>query len=169
MEDQNLLELVRQSKNGDAQALEKLVASCQPAAFRLALSILDDPSEADDVAQDAFIKAIRGISTYREQASFTTWLYRIIVNDCLGKLRRRRARQRLGRLLTNLFFQSAKDDMPPEKQATAAQLTVLCPDVAQCAQSRFFSPVGIRVQVKHRGNEASVISSVTATVLPDPT
>ncbi len=117
MDDQNLQELVLKSKNGDAQAVEKLVMACQPAAFRLALSILDDPSEADDVAQEAFIKAIRSMPTYRGEASFRTWLYRIIVNSCLGRLRNRRARQRLGQLLTDLFRHSSKEDMLPEGQA----------------------------------------------------
>ncbi len=116
MDNQNLLELVRQSKYGDAQALERLVAACQPAAFRLALSILDDPAEAEDVTQEAFIKAMRSISAYREQASFTTWLYRIIVNTCLGRLRKKRSRQRLSHLLFDMFFQAGKDAPHPEKQ-----------------------------------------------------
>jgi RNA polymerase sigma-70 factor (ECF subfamily) len=117
MDDQNLLELVRQSKNGDAQALERLVSACQPAAFRLALSILDDPAEADDVTQEAFIKAIRSISAYREEARFQTWLYRIIVNSCLGRLRKRRTRQRLGQLLTDRFRHTRQGEALPERQA----------------------------------------------------
>jgi RNA polymerase sigma-70 factor (ECF subfamily) len=117
MDDQNLLELVRQSKNGDPQALEKLVASCQPSAFRLALSILDDPAEADDVTQEAFIKAMRGISAYREEASFSTWLYRIIVNNCLGRLRKKRTRQRLSQLLFERLRGTSQEDAPVEKRA----------------------------------------------------
>ncbi len=117
MDDQNLAELMRQSKNGDPQAMEKLVSTCQPAAFRLALSIMDDPAEADDVAQDAFIKAIRSMSAYRGEASFSTWLYRIIVNHCLARLRAQRARQRLVSVLADLFRQSAKGNLHPESQA----------------------------------------------------
>src|SRR4030065_2455721 len=101
----NLVERVHQSRNGNSQAVEKLVKSCQPTAFRLALSILDDPDEADDVAQDALIQTIRAITSYRAEASFQTWFYRIIVNNCLGKLRKRRTRERLSRLLT-VFFES---------------------------------------------------------------
>ncbi len=116
MDDQNLLELVRKSKEGNAQALEELVSCCQPGAFRLALSILDDPAEADDVAQDAFIKAMRGLQAYREEAGFKTWLYRIIVNDCLGKLRKRRARERLSQLVADIFRRSTQDEAHPESQ-----------------------------------------------------
>ncbi len=144
MDDQSLQELVLKSKNGNAQALERLVASCQPAAFRLALSILDDPAEADDVAQEAFIKAIRGLSAYREDAGFKTWLYRIIVNSCLGRLRKKRARQRLGHLLTNLFFQAARDDTPPEKQAIQDESSQLVMQAVDSLDDAHRLPVVLR-------------------------
>ena len=123
MNDQNLVELVRQSRNGNSQAVEKLVKSCQPTAFRLALSILDDPDEADDVTQDALIQTIRAIPSYRAEATFQTWFYRIIVNNCLGKLRKRRARQRLNRLLTDLFRYEPRETAPPEKQTIQDEST----------------------------------------------
>jgi len=123
MNDQNLVELVRQSRNGNSQAVEKLVKLCQPTAFRLALSILDDPDEADDVAQDALIQTIRAIPSYRAEATFQTWFYRIIVNNCLGKLRKRRARQRLSRLLTDLFRREPEEAAPPEKQTIQDEST----------------------------------------------
>ena len=123
MNDQNLVELVHQSRNGNSQAVEKLVKSCQPTAFRLALSILDDPDEADDVAQDALIQTIRAIPSYRAEATFQTWFYRIIVNNCLGKLRKRRARQRLNRLLTDLFRRESRETAPPERQTIQDEST----------------------------------------------
>jgi RNA polymerase sigma-70 factor (ECF subfamily) len=116
MDDQNLVEMVRQSRNGNSQAMEMLVKSCQPVAFKLALSILDDAAEADDAAQDALIQAIRAIPSYRAEASFETWFYRIVVNNCLGKLRKRRTRERLHHLLVDLFRHKRRTDAPPEKQ-----------------------------------------------------
>jgi RNA polymerase sigma-70 factor (ECF subfamily) len=123
MNDQNLVELVRLSRNGNSQAVEKLVKSCQPTAFRLALSILDDPDEADDVAQDALIQTIRAIPSYRAEATFQTWFYRIIVNNCLGKLRKRRARERLSRLLNDLFRREPREVAPPEQQTIQNEST----------------------------------------------
>jgi RNA polymerase sigma-70 factor, ECF subfamily len=117
MNDLNLVELVRKSRDGNSQALETLVISCQPLAFRLALSILDDRDEADDASQDALIQAIRAIPSYRAEATFQTWFYRIVVNNCLGRLRKRRVRQRLNQLLTDLFRRERGDDHPIEKQA----------------------------------------------------
>jgi RNA polymerase sigma-70 factor (ECF subfamily) len=109
MNDSNLVELVRQCRDGNSQAVETLVQSCQPIAFRLALSVLDDPDEADDVAQEALIRALRAIPTYRAEASFYTWFYRITLNLCLGKLRKRRASERLSSLLSDLFRRERKE------------------------------------------------------------
>lgn len=116
MDDQNLVELVQRSKNGDSQAMEKLVACCQPGAFRLALSILDDPAEADEVTQESLIRAIHAISSFRGEASFQTWFYRIIVNNCLGKLRKRRARRHLSRLLAERFRHTGQEYTAIEMQ-----------------------------------------------------
>lgn len=103
--------------------MEMLVKSCQPVAFKLALSILDDAAEADDAAQDAIIQAIRAVPSYRAEASFETWFYRIIVNNCLGKLRKRRTRERLHHLLVDLFRHSYSADALPEKQTIQGQDT----------------------------------------------
>ncbi len=144
MDDQNLVELVRQSRNGNSQAVEKLVKSCQPTAFRLALSILDDPDEADDVAQDALIQTIRAIPTYRAEATFQTWFYRIIVNNCLGKLRKRRARQRLSRLLTDLFRREPSEVASPEKHTIQDERTERIIHVINNLDPKFRLPIMLR-------------------------
>lgn len=123
MNDLNLVELVRQSRDGNSHAMEELVKSCQPTAFRLALSILDDPDEADDVAQDAIIQAIRAIASYRAEASFQTWFYRIVVNNCLGKLRKRRARERLNRFLTDIVKRDSEKRREIESRAIKDERT----------------------------------------------
>ena len=125
MNDQNLAELIRQSRNGSSQAIERLVTSCQPAAFRLALFILDEPDEADDATQDSFIQAMKAIPSYRAEASFQTWFYRIIVNNCIGKLRKRRTSARLHHLLINLIRHDLKADAPPEMQTIRDESTDL--------------------------------------------
>lgn len=116
MNNLNLGELVQQSRDGNSQAMEMLVKACQPMAFKLALSILDDPDDADDVAQEALIQAIHAIPSYRAQAAFQTWFYRIVINSCLGRLRKRKARQRLDRLLTGLFRHEHPRQASIEKQ-----------------------------------------------------
>lgn len=144
MNDQDLVELVRQSRNGNSQAVEKLVNSCQPTAFRLALSILDDSDEADDVAQDALIQTIRAIPSYRAEATFQTWFYRIIVNNCLGKLRKRRARERLSRLLTDLFRHEPREVALIERQTIQDENTDLIIRVINDLEPKYRLPIVLR-------------------------
>lgn len=80
---------------GDPGAIEALVSTHRPALYRLALSILDDAAEADEATQETFLAALRALPGYRGDAAFNTWLYRIGVKVCRGRLRRGRAWQRL--------------------------------------------------------------------------
>ena len=73
--------------------IEHLVREHYSYIHRLALSILDDPHEADDAAQETFIAASRNLAGFRGDASPRTWLTAITVNACRGRLRKRKARQ----------------------------------------------------------------------------
>lgn len=87
------LELVERGKNGDEQALGLLVGRHHEAVFRVALSIVSDPDLAAEVAQDAFLKAFRGLGGFRGEAAFRTWLLTIAANEARGALRRRGRRK----------------------------------------------------------------------------
>src|SRR5512142_911106 len=97
------LRLIERCRNGDGLAIEALVQAYQPPVFRLALSILDDPQEAEEAAQDSFVAAIQALDTYRGDSSFTTWLFSITINTCRMRLRKGRSRQRLMQTLVSLF------------------------------------------------------------------
>jgi RNA polymerase sigma-70 factor (ECF subfamily) len=71
---------------------------------RLAVSILNDEAEADDAAQETFIAASRSLDSFRHQASPRTWLTSIAVNQCRGRLRKRKVRQGLLNTLYNLHL-----------------------------------------------------------------
>ncbi|HVN52695.1 MAG TPA: RNA polymerase sigma factor [Anaerolineaceae bacterium] len=95
--------LIERCRSGDGLAIGALVQTYQPPVFRLALSILDDPQEAEEAAQDTFVAAIRALDTYRGDSSFTTWLYSITINTCRMHLRKGRSRRRLFQALQSLF------------------------------------------------------------------
>jgi RNA polymerase sigma-70 factor (ECF subfamily) len=86
-------ELVRRARDGDREALDALVARYDRYVFGVALLTLGDRSEAQDAAQEALIKAIRGLKGFKGDSSFDTWLYRVTVNTCRD-FQRRKARQR---------------------------------------------------------------------------
>jgi RNA polymerase sigma factor (sigma-70 family) len=98
-----------------ATDIDALVAAHYPYVRRLAFSILDDPHEADDAAQDTFIAACRALDSYRGEANPRTWLTAIAVNKCRGRLRKYKMRQALQLALEVLHLVSASSHPSPEK------------------------------------------------------
>ena len=85
--------LVLLCQSGDNQAFAELMKRNQATATKLALSILHDQQDAEDEVQNAFWKAFEHINQFQRDAKFSTWLTRIVVNQCLMRLRQsRRAR-----------------------------------------------------------------------------
>lgn len=72
--------LVRRVQSGDREAFSLLVSKYQRKLLRLIMRLVRDPAEAEDVAQEAFIKAYRALPNFRGESAFYTWLYRIAVN-----------------------------------------------------------------------------------------
>ncbi|MBU3720529.1 MAG: RNA polymerase sigma factor RpoE [Burkholderiaceae bacterium] len=79
-------ELVERVQQGDKRAFELLVAKYQRRVERLLSRLIRDPSEIEDVAQEAFIKAYRALPQFRGDSAFYTWLYRIAVNTAKNYL-----------------------------------------------------------------------------------
>lgn len=87
-------QLVAKAQSGDECAFEQLVRAHQRYVFNLAYRVLGDRSEAEDVAQETFVRAWRGLPSFRAECRFTTWLYRIARNVCLNRLPRLEAELR---------------------------------------------------------------------------
>jgi RNA polymerase sigma-70 factor, ECF subfamily len=86
-------QLVEALRRRDADAAERLVATYQSRAFRLAIGITANAEDAEEVVQDAFLSAIRKIDMFRSESAFGTWFYRIVANAALQKARRRQGRR----------------------------------------------------------------------------
>jgi RNA polymerase sigma-70 factor (ECF subfamily) len=84
------LKLVRAAKAGDIGAFEQLVKRYDRNVFRIANHITHSREDAEDVVQEAFLKAYSNLEKFQEQSKFYTWLVRIAVNEALMKLRKRR-------------------------------------------------------------------------------
>jgi RNA polymerase sigma-70 factor (ECF subfamily) len=85
-------ELMRRHVDGDRDAFALLVARHRDRLWAIALRTLGDREEAADAVQDALISAYRRADSYRGEAAVTTWLHRIVVNACLDRVRRSKAR-----------------------------------------------------------------------------
>jgi RNA polymerase sigma-70 factor (ECF subfamily) len=86
-------ELIREAQRGERAAFDSLVRRYDQSVLRLALHMLGNEQDAQDVHQEAFLKAYRHLGNFRFECSFYTWLYRIVTNLCLDQLRRRKSRR----------------------------------------------------------------------------
>jgi RNA polymerase sigma-70 factor (ECF subfamily) len=77
-------------KAGDPQALTQMVEQYSDSIYRVALRMLNDEAEAEDVLQETFIKAMRSLPNFEGRSTIATWLYRIAVNEALMTIRKRK-------------------------------------------------------------------------------
>jgi RNA polymerase sigma-70 factor, ECF subfamily len=92
-EDTDDRKLMRLHVAGDPNAFEELVRRHRDRLWAIALRTMGEPEEAADALQDALLSAFRRAASYRGEAAVTTWLYRIVVNACMDRHRRRKVRQ----------------------------------------------------------------------------
>ncbi len=102
--------LVREAQRGNRAAFEELVRHYDQAVLRLAMHLTGSEHEAQDIYQEAFLKAYKSVGTFRFECSFYTWIYRIVTNLCLDHLRKKQVR---------------KEDAPVAVDAEGEQYSVL--------------------------------------------
>ena len=86
---------IEQARKGDRGAFGRLVRRYQRRAYMTAFRMMGNHEDANDVTQEAFIRAFRGMSKFDARSNFFTWLYRIVVNVSLNHLRRSRRKRAL--------------------------------------------------------------------------
>jgi len=106
--------LVERAKGGDVAAYETLVRGHQAVAFRTAFTITGDAAEAEDAAQEAFVKVYRTLGRFRPGAPFRPWLLTVVANE--ARNRRRAAGRRLG--LTLRAAEHGSQTVPPSPETT---------------------------------------------------
>lgn len=83
------LELVERLKGGDRTAFKQLVDKYKRKSYNIAYTLVENKEEVKDILQEAFVKVFYSINSFRQDASFSTWFYRILVNLCKDCLRKR--------------------------------------------------------------------------------
>src|SRR5882724_9054547 len=123
--------LVREAQRGDRAAFEDLVRRYDQAVLRLALRLTGSEHEAQDIYQEAFLKAYRNVGSFRFECSFYTWIYRIVTNLCLDHLRRKQVRKEDAGVVVNAdgegysVIEQTADDRPnanPERDLLRREL-----------------------------------------------
>ena len=85
--------LVERAQQGDHEAFAALIRLHQRRVFSLIANLTHQPAEVEDIAQEIFLKVYRSLGRFDFRAAFSTWLYRIVVNECYDHLRRQRAQK----------------------------------------------------------------------------
>lgn len=87
LEDQ---QLIKYAKNGKLEAFEALIIKYKDRVYNIAFSFTANHSESDDIAQNVFLKVYANLKSFEEKSAFSTWLYRITVNECYNGLKKRK-------------------------------------------------------------------------------
>ncbi len=122
--------LVKRSQNGDLDAFEELVRRYEGKVYNVAYRFMGSHADAGDLAQDAFIKVYQALPSFRGDASFATWLYRIVSNVCRDEIRKQQRQRKVS--LNEVMLQSgsnphlvASAEMSPEECAERNEIQCL--------------------------------------------
>ena len=109
--------VIRRVLDGDGNAFEALVAAYEKNVYNLALRMTGNAQDAEDMAQEAFVKAYTSLPGFRGDSKFSVWLYRIVSNVCLDFLRRQNRRPASSLSLEDEDGEESQMDIPDESQS----------------------------------------------------
>lgn len=121
-------ELVRRAQEGDKAAFEVLVRKHQGRVFAVAGGILRNREDVEDTAQQVFLKAYFSLKRFDQRAAFSTWLYKITVNECWDLLRRRKVRP--------LVYESELSEEQAHLYQSTEEKPEHAPDVSEQMETR---------------------------------
>ena len=153
-------DLIERSKSGDMAAFGQLVRIHQAMAMRVAYLVVRDHSEAEDVTQDAFVKAHRSLSSFRGGSPFRPWLLRIVRNEALNRVRSSKRRHQLA-------LREASDPVSGDAAPSPETEVVSATDRARVLAALDELPARYRAVLTHRFL-LELSEAETATVLGIP-
>jgi len=113
-------DLVASANAGDQAAFEEVVRETHRRVYSLAYRLVGDRAEAEDVAQEAYLRMFRGLASFREEARFETWMYRIVANCAVSALRRR---GRFGDIVSDEELEVPTPEQPEQRSADSDELS----------------------------------------------
>lgn len=121
-------ELVQRAQADDAEAFEELVRRHQHRVFAVAGGILRRREDVEDIAQQVFVKAYFSLKRFDQRAAFSTWLYKITVNECWDLLRKRKVRP--------LIYEADLSEEQARQFGASEELESSAPDIAEQMAAR---------------------------------
>ena len=121
-------ELVRRAQQEDKEAFEELIRRHQHRVFAVAGGILKRREDVEDIAQQVFVKAYFSLKRFDQRAAFSTWLYKITVNECWDMLRKRKVRP--------LLYEADLSEEQARQVASSAEKGKDVPDISDRLEAR---------------------------------
>ncbi len=121
----NEKKLIKRAKSGDVEAFEQLIADYQIYCYNIALGMLKSEEDAKDVSQEALIKVYQKLNNFDEKASFSTWLYRVVVNSCLDYIKRQNKLRLVDDSYDDALAQTASPQGDVAQRAIDNELTAI--------------------------------------------
>ena len=119
-------DLVSRAAGGDASAFQALVERHRSMVYRVAYQFAGNHYDAEDIAQEVFIKVYRSLDRFRQDAQLTSWLYRIVMNACIDHRRRRGASSaQLSEEAEQRLLNMPEEAPGPEDRAYAGELGIV--------------------------------------------
>ena len=156
----------------EPDAFRALMREHNQALFRTARAILRDDAEAEEAVQEAWMQAYKGLETFRGDSKISTWLIRIVANEALGRLRRkRRTAKVIPMSIDDSPDEFARDNTPDETHGAAPEVQALRGEVRRLIETRIDSlPDQFRaVFVLRAVEELSVEETAAALGIPEAT
>jgi len=144
----DLDELIRSARAGDQTALNRLLADARPRLLAVALRMVRDRDDAEDVVQEALVKVCRNLTRFEGRSAFSTWMHRIVVNAALDGLRRHQARwERVSdaeREDQTAHAAEAVDEETPERLVGRAEASAVVRDAIGCLSDAHQEALALR-------------------------
>ena len=131
-------QLMLSVRDGDLAAFEQIVLRHQAEAWRVAYHFIGDAAEAEDIAQEAFLRVLDAAPRYKPTATFRTYFYRILTHLCLDHQRKKRP------ILAEPVPNAADDSLSPSQQASRAERDVLIRDALDALPADYRMAVVLR-------------------------
>ena len=141
--------LINQAKTGDAQAYDKLLNKYRNSVYNLVYRMVRDVEEAEDLTQEAFIKAFNSLAQFNEDYAFSTWLYKIATHNCIDFFRKRKL-QTLSidkpiQYKDSEIHQELPDpELNPEKSILASERSSIIREAIESLPEKYYTAIVLR-------------------------
>ena len=141
--------LINQAKSGDDQAYDKLLNKYRNSVYNLVYRMVRDVEEAEDLTQEAFIKAFNSLAQFNEEYAFSTWLYKIATNNCIDFFRKRKLQTlSLDKPIqykdSEIHHEIPDPELNPEKNILATERSSIIREAIETLPEKYYTAIVLR-------------------------